>query len=78
MTNEKECKGCYIEFHCNLKAYYIDDQDNKVECPCQICLIKGICRDLCNNFIVYRKNLMEYLHEKEMTQRYKEVIDILN
>jgi len=49
----KECEGCDCEGSCVLEPYYINEQGNKTECPCQTCLIKGICNKLCDNIITY-------------------------
>jgi len=65
MTNktQKECKGCSISKCCSLKPYFIDD-DNKIICPCTVCLVKGICNTLCNDFIIYRSHLYNFCKEK--------------
>lgn len=41
----KECKGCRWRPHCTVRPYYKNEISETVECPCSICLIKGICRD---------------------------------
>jgi len=56
----KECRGCSSRNYCNLKPYYIDDQNNKLECPCVTCLVKGICRNLCNDLRVYSSHFWAY------------------
>jgi len=49
-----ECKGCRSwEETCFLKPYYTDKQGNKIECPCKVCLIKGICSKSCDDFKQY-------------------------
>jgi len=61
-TKYKECEGCrgcgsyHIEGDARiliLRPYYINEQGNKIECPCQTCLIKGICKDPCDDVQVY-------------------------
>jgi len=49
------CKGCLNEIKdiCLLRPNYIDEQGNKIECPCQTCLIKGICIKECDELHVY-------------------------
>lgn len=51
------CKGCKLKniannCHCNLdKSKYFKDIIN--ECPCQTCLIKGMCSQFCPLFLNY-------------------------
>jgi len=53
-TNYKECEGCGpSSVTCLLKPYYINQQGNKIECPCITCLIKGICIDPCDKIQDY-------------------------
>jgi len=49
----KECKGCKSEGSCGLNPHFINNQGNKIECPCQICLIKGICVSSCDKVNIY-------------------------
>lgn len=45
MTENMEfCKGCCRK-PCTYSSEYIE------ECPCGICLIKGVCRRACDDFI---------------------------
>jgi len=54
--NYEECKGCRgCDGECILKPNYIDKQGDKLECPCQTCLVKGICVKPC-------VELQEYYH----------------
>jgi len=53
-TDLKGCEGCKSnERECALKPYFIDEQGNKIVCPCSICLIKMICKELCSDIQVY-------------------------
>jgi len=51
-----ECKGClsYNEpmeiLNCSLQNVSIP---KGVSCPCSICLIKGICRCECEDFVIF-------------------------
>jgi len=52
-TNLRECEGCKSKGSCGLKPYFIDNQGNKRVCPCQICLVKGICVSSCDKIKTY-------------------------
>jgi len=61
-TNYKECERCRGRIGCSpsdifstwsLKPYYINKQGNKIVCPCSICLVKGICKELCSDIQTY-------------------------
>jgi len=61
-TNLKGCegcrgcevfRGCSPSNYCALEPYYINQQGNKIICPCSICLIKMICKKSCSNIQVY-------------------------
>jgi len=53
----KECEGCGpTHLICILKPKYIDDQGNKIVCPCTTCLVKGICNKSCNDKKIYFKS----------------------
>jgi hypothetical protein len=45
-TSMRYCKGCYRRKYC----FYIKHKDN---CPCAICLVKGICSEMCDEFSNY-------------------------
>jgi len=54
-----ECKGCHLYYgkkgnpsKCLVRALPYVDVD---ECPCRICLVKGICNDTCEDFSEYLK-----------------------
>jgi len=64
-TNYKECNGCKSnETECVLKPYYINNQGDKLECPCSTCLIKGICIKACNEFNTYIDNTYNKRNER--------------
>jgi len=48
----KECDGCAIRNRCDLKPHYIDCYGNEKICPCSTCLVKGICKDSCQDFYI--------------------------
>ncbi len=66
----KHCKGCYrqYKFFC-IYARYIED------CPCGICLIKGVCQVGCDEFMDFieakQPNLFE-VYENKMKAKLKE------
>ncbi len=45
METERSCKGC-IDY--NQGCIVIISQ--RIKCPCQTCLIKGICETACKDF----------------------------
>jgi len=51
-TDFRECKGCSTINKCVTKPYYIDKQ-GVCECPCQTCLVKGICGQPCYYYYIY-------------------------
>ncbi len=44
------CKGCYLKQKESLYKCIINNEENK-NCPCSICLLKGICKTPCDSFI---------------------------
>lgn len=53
------CKGCLANENKICRLY----QEKKIEviyCPCQNCIIKGMCQKSCDNL----KNFVIYLHGK--------------
>jgi len=42
--------------HCN-----INEQGNKIECPCQVCLVKGICYNACLSYYKYLSGYYRFL-----------------
>jgi len=67
-TNHKECEGCLDREECALEPYFIDHHDNKIECPCSTCLIKGICIKACDEFnkfyTIYLRNKNEQIRNR--------------
>jgi len=65
MTNktQKECDGCSISRYCPLEPYFIDD-NNKILCPCTVCLVKGICDILCDDFRIYKSRYWKFRKEE--------------
>ena len=53
--NRSECKGCKIIHRCLVKPKY-KYKNLTEECPCQTCLIKGICLHTCCIFDEYVKS----------------------
>jgi len=60
--NYKECEGCKeyqkhpgekIICWLTLEPYHIDEQGNRIECPCSICLVKGVCIKSCKEIQLY-------------------------
>jgi len=58
------CRGCDSNGSCALNPYYTNKHGNKIGCPCQICLIKGICIKTCSELQAYYNQVvrvdMEY------------------
>ena len=60
LWNDEDCKGCVV---------YSNDRDfifchgiceiNDIECPCALCLIKTMCRDLCSLAHEYEDRILE-------------------
>jgi len=59
----KECEGCRTANKCVAKPYYFNEQGNKIECPCQICLVKGVCHDSCYDFFEYASGYFKSIGE---------------
>lgn len=50
---ESECEGCRsYEGYC--KFGIIQNIAKTNGCPCRTCLVKGICNDLCDDFMDYK------------------------
>jgi len=45
MEIERSCKGCD-----DYNDGCIIHPEERIKCPCQICLIKGMCQDACEEF----------------------------
>lgn len=50
----EECKGCldYISGLC----YDMRRVSDLEQCPCKKCLIKSMCKEICDDFIKYDRN----------------------
>jgi hypothetical protein len=49
--NNERCKGCLaLTWARSVIRCSISIKDGKV-CPCSICLVKSMCRDICEEFI---------------------------
>lgn len=58
MTNQEECKGCYVYDVCYIRME-LPDQIKK--CPCTTCLVKTMCEQLCQAridlpYLISKKN----------------------
>jgi len=53
MKHTSECDGCMVtDYGCSLPSYF--QMNNRTNyCPCQVCLLKGICEDICDSFTQY-------------------------
>jgi hypothetical protein len=49
----KECEGCATLGSTNSCSYCND----KLTCPCSICLIKAMCNESCDEFEEYRRKI---------------------
>jgi hypothetical protein len=47
MTVIKNCKGCYVINGCIYK-------EHSTLCPCSICLIKVVCREICDEHLDFQ------------------------
>jgi hypothetical protein len=68
ITNDK-CKGCKLKS----SLFYICVMNDKM-CPCQSCLLKGICDSLCGGFINFLHNKLineDSLSVEEVTNTFK-------
>ena len=72
MNKLKECKGCNIvNKECILNPSFKEKDSNHTHyCPCQICLIKCMCKECCNNFKIYSTDYYDYM--KKTPIAYKE------
>lgn len=48
MTNE--CEGCRSFNKNHSCEAWIQDTTNEDKCPCSTCLVKGICKEACEDF----------------------------
>jgi len=68
------CKGCLhnvIDMPCSLNMY-----DSSL-CPCQICLIKGMCEDTCEEYNQFRDKVMQFRAE-QYTSHIKRIKENIN
>ena len=54
----QDCKGCKIkeEGTCDLSSSL-----KERKCPCQICLVKGICMNYCKEFNQYANDYYNFI-----------------
>lgn len=48
-------------YHCELQTVYEIDAN----CPCHVCLIKGVCTDSCERWMQYTTNLLLDIYRKD-------------
>ncbi len=76
------CKGCLPAIsarkygnipgvHCVGNPFVRNEADEITECPCGDCLIKGMCRKICNSYVLYRDFSEGHISYK----LYKEALD---
>ena len=48
----EECRGCLtiVEYDCE----YIFEKPDESKCPCSICIVKGMCEDMCDEFLHFQ------------------------
>lgn len=68
----ENCKGCYRERvnSCALlcQNLHINSQRNDKkpkDCPCMICIIKGVCNDACDDRSIFWQHEYDRLYMKE-------------
>ena len=60
-NKSQDCMGCrLLQDTCCMHYAYIE-KEHTYECPCQVCLIKGICGQYCNPYLEYTGGYFEYL-----------------
>ena len=67
ITNE-HCKGCSATFYNDaLDSMFVCNytQHNKGQCPCTECIVKMMCTNTCNSFMIWR----DYLVAKDGLRR---------
>ena len=64
MKLKNECEGCKsyndIESKGACLACNIPRLSNSIKCPCIICLVKGMCVRVCEEFKIYVDKVYEY------------------
>lgn len=56
-----ECEGCTVRDVCKVSAKIA--KKGNLECPCAICLLKGICVDACVDYYEFRIKYRRYKEE---------------
>jgi len=75
-NKSQECMGCrLLQDTCCMHYAYIE-KEHTYECPCQVCLIKGICGQYCGPYLTYTGGYFEYLkkHPDKFIQQYHEPV----
>jgi len=57
MNNKNNCSDCGVFEGCLIACYY----KNKIEqtnCPCEICLLKTICKKRCSEFMLFVRKIL--------------------
>jgi hypothetical protein len=53
------CDGCFMSKECELYDYNIES-----DCPCRECLVKIICRDVCQPWVKYLTSKLYDIYSK--------------
>ena len=61
----KTCKGCYSFDECGIPYHHGWYEAEK--CPCNICLVKVVCRGICDDFRTFMEQ-MRYPNEERKTE----------
>jgi len=49
------CSGCNMYIENNCVGYYLPIIEDTVVCPCSTCLVKMVCRDMCEDLRNHRE-----------------------
>jgi len=53
----EECRGCLLnEMHPEPKQCFVQKSDQHQNCPCNICLVKSMCINLCEEYSDYGRD----------------------
>lgn len=63
--NDYKCIGCNLN-ECSFKKLYEID-----ECPCQLCLVKVMCKNICKSFILFYHKILNETLNKENRVEYR-------
>lgn len=66
MKNHEECQGCLLKQ--SIPLYKCTIKEDAIKCPCQLCMIKGICRNPCESFIEF---LLDILKNEILSKEYE-------